>query len=135
MRREWTALENANPGFAPVHPAAHDPVMRRPGLERVWITEPRAARLLDLGNALYGPTLSLLEQAYGPATAKDRRYQLVNTAMELMYALGRVGRALVQLRPPRTAWFMPDLRSPLRATCAARAPRRCRGWFRNGWSS
>jgi Ferritin-like len=55
MRKEWSVLEAANPAFIPHLPAAHDPVMRKPaqGLERTWITEPHAARLLDLGNAVY----------------------------------------------------------------------------------
>lgn len=99
MRREWSHLEAADAGFVPIHPAAHDPVMRRPaeGLERVWITAPRAARLVDLGNALYGVTLTLLEQAYAPATADGRRRELVTTAMALMHTLGQVGTALVQL--------------------------------------
>ncbi len=58
IRREWDDALHANPRFQPFHNAAQDPVMRKPaeGLERVWVTEPSAAKLLDLGNALYGVT-------------------------------------------------------------------------------
>lgn len=99
MRDEWSALEKLNPSFVPAHPAAHDPVMRRPSaeLERVWVTNPPAARLLDLGNALYGFTLVLLQQAYAIGTPQERRAGLADAAMSLMRGLSDIGHALVQV--------------------------------------
>jgi len=99
MREEWLALEALNPHFVPAHPAAHDPVMRRPSdkAERVWITNPPAARLLDLGNALYGFTLMLLDQAYASGTLHRRRARLAAAAMSLMRTLADIGHALVQI--------------------------------------
>lgn len=96
IRREWDEALAANAAFRPYHEAALDPVMRQPatGVERVWVTEPAAARLLDLGNALYGLTLTLLEHAYRPGL--DRR-RLVEGAMGLMHALSGIGSALVRL--------------------------------------
>lgn len=98
MREEWSALEARNPHFAPAHPAAHDPVMRRPSdnIERVWVTNPPAARLLDLGNALYGHTLVLLQQAYAVEVLPERRGGIVAAAMtlaEIGSALGRMPAA------------------------------------------
>jgi hypothetical protein len=99
IRREWAELEAANPSFVPYLDAAHDPVMRRPaqGLERVWITEPRAARMLDLGNALYAVTLSILQQVYGTAFGQDIRAVLVKGAVALMHAVADVGAELASL--------------------------------------
>lgn len=99
MRDEWTTLEAANPDFAPAHPAAHDPVMRRPSdkVVRVWVTHPPAAELLDLGNALYAVTLALLQESYALATPHDRRGAPADAAMTLMRTLSEIGHALAQL--------------------------------------
>lgn len=99
MRREWSALEAANPAFIPHLPAAHDPVMRKPaeGVERVWVTEPTAARLLDLGNALYALTLSLLEHAYAPGFPADVRRTFIDGATGLMHACAAVGSGLASM--------------------------------------
>lgn len=99
IQREWDELEAANPRFLPAHPAAHDPVMRRPaeGLDRVWITAPVAARQLDLGNALYALALGLLAQAYAPATVPAGRKALMGGALALMHGLAVVGSALARL--------------------------------------
>ncbi|WP_428663824.1 ferritin-like domain-containing protein [Reyranella sp.] len=99
MREEWLALEALNPDFAPAHPAAYDPVMRRPSAEaeRVWVTNPPAERLLDLGNAMYGFTLMLLEQAYAIGTPQQRRAGLAAAAMTMMRTLSDIGHALVQV--------------------------------------
>ncbi|TBR23737.1 MAG: hypothetical protein EPO10_26510 [Reyranella sp.] len=99
MRHEWSALEAHNPAFVPHLPAAHDPVMRKPqdGLERTWIIEPRAARLLDLGNALYALTLTCLQHAYSPALKPDRRKILVEGAIGLMHAAATIGTRLASM--------------------------------------
>ena len=99
MRKEWSALEAANPSFVPYLPAAHDPVMRKPaeGLERVWITEPRAARLLDLGNAVYALTLAVLQQTYAAGFLPDGRKVLVEVAAGLMHGCAEIGTVLASL--------------------------------------
>ena len=100
IREEWRALEAIHPGFEPARRAAHDPVMRRPeeGVDRVWITNPPAARLLDFGNALYGFALMLLEQSYAVATADSQRAALAKAAIAVMHPLATVGAALSGLR-------------------------------------
>jgi hypothetical protein len=99
MRSEWSALEAHNPSFVPHLPAAHDPVMRKPqaGLERIWITESRAARLLDLGNALYALTLTCLQHAYSPWLELDSRKVLVEGAIGLMHAAATIGTRLASI--------------------------------------
>jgi Ferritin-like len=99
MRREWLEFEAANPSFVPHLPGAHDPVMRKPaaGIERVWITEPRAARLLDLGNAVYGLTLTCLQQVYSLSLPKEIRICMVKGAVELMHGCAHIGSALASL--------------------------------------
>jgi hypothetical protein len=99
IQAEWASLESVDPRFAPAHPAAHDPVMRRPAanVERVWITNPPAAERLDFGNALYALTVRLLEQAYAPASSPAERKGLLEAAIALMHALSTVGEALARL--------------------------------------
>jgi hypothetical protein len=99
IRREWLELEAVNPSFVPYLPAAHDPVMRKPveGRKRVWITEPRAARLLDLGNALYALTLTVLQQIYADSFPQDARKVLVEVAIGLMHGCAEIGTGLASL--------------------------------------
>lgn len=97
VKEEWAALKKANPAFAPAHPAAYDPVMRRPSEEsaRTWINAPEALECLDLGNAVYGLLLILLAQLYEPIGAGERR-ALAGAAIELMHGLAAVGEALAR---------------------------------------
>jgi len=95
---EWARMRERNPAFQAAHPAAVDPVMRRPvdGAARVWITAHPAAELLDLGNAIYGALLTMLAQLYQPL-APGARKALAGAAIELMHGLSRVGRDLARL--------------------------------------
>ncbi len=98
VHREWDLLLDANAAFEPSHPAAQDPVMRRPeeGRERVWITSAPAARKLDLGNAVYGLTLKILQQSYSNAEVEVRK-ALFASAIELMHALSLSGEDLARV--------------------------------------
>lgn len=99
IRDEWARLRERNPAFAPAHPVACDPVMRRPAAhaDRVWITARPAADLVDLGNALYGAVLLILTQAYQPGEPAKRKATM-GAAIELMQGLSHVGTALARLR-------------------------------------
>jgi hypothetical protein len=99
IRAEWTRLSEANPDFAPAHPAAHDPVMRRPSDPdgRVWIRDPEALKRLDLANAIYAQVLNLLTEVYGPGHSTEERKALCGAAMDLMHALSALGRDLARL--------------------------------------
>lgn len=98
IAEEWHALRNANPEFRPAHPAAHDPVMRRPpdGVERLWVTAPEARARLDLANGVYAALVTVLYQLYEPAEERARQ-ALAECALALMSELGALGDALARL--------------------------------------
>jgi hypothetical protein len=98
VQEEWGRLKAANPAFVPAHPAAADPVMRRPAEAsgHTWITAPEAAGKLDLGNAIYGALLVLLAQLYEPL-APDERRRAAGAAIKLMHAVGALGARLARL--------------------------------------
>jgi hypothetical protein len=87
LRDELDALTKARPGFTPAHPAAQNPVMRKPPdpRGRVYIDDPTAASLLDLGNAVYAFALRCLSRAFGetddPPSARARLVQFSLTSM------------------------------------------------------
>ena len=95
---EWQALVRANARFRPAHPAAHDPVMRRPaqGTKRLWITAPAARAQLDMANGVYAALLATLYQLYEPA-GEEVRAALAQCALSLMSVLGSLGNALARL--------------------------------------
>jgi hypothetical protein len=100
IREEWAELNSTNPQFAPAHPAASDPVMRKPVVEaadRVWITDPRAAQVLDLANATYGLMLSLLGQAYAPSAHGGVRKAYIDAALTIMRAVVSMAEDLARL--------------------------------------
>ena len=68
---------------APIHSAG----------ERVHINEPRIARWLDIGNAMYTTSLRCLRQGFG---ARDRRTKAtwLAASFALMRALAPVGQGL-----------------------------------------
>jgi hypothetical protein len=98
IQDEWAALKARNPQFTPAHPAARDPVMRRPaeGSKHVWVTAPEAAAMLDYGNAVYGALLSLLAQLYLPLEPPAKE-KLAGAAVDLMHALSAAGGTLARL--------------------------------------
>lgn len=62
IKAEYEAKLEADPAFAPAHPAARKPVLREPvdPQDRTHIDDPHAAALLDVANALYNQMLRLL---------------------------------------------------------------------------
>ena len=89
IRTELRALMAKNPDFAPAHPAATNPVLRRPPRPegRVWLEHPDAVATVDLANACYGLMLRLLAYAYvvrGPSAEKSLT---VDLAIGLMQAV------------------------------------------------
>jgi len=87
VRDELEALTRKNPSFSPAHPAAKNPVMRKPPEPRgkVHVDDPRSARVLDLGNAVYAFALRCLGRAFGqaedPAPSRARLVEASLTAM------------------------------------------------------
>ncbi len=98
IKSEWAQLKALDPDFRPAWPAAHDPVMRKP-LDpgaRVWITQPAAARHVDLANAIYGTMLSVLSQAFAEADPSEQRL-LMRLSVELMEASASISTALARM--------------------------------------
>ena len=98
IKAEWAEISAADPLFTPAWPAAPDPVMRKPidQARRLWITEPAAARHLDLANALYGCMLSVLAQAFSVSAADEQRL-FMRVSVELMEASAAIASALARM--------------------------------------
>lgn len=93
IRGEFKQLKAANPSFAPAHPAATNPVLRRPPRPegRVWIEHEPAIATVDLANAGYALMLRLLAHSYGvPAPHPDKAIA-VDLAVGLMRAVAPLG--------------------------------------------
>ena len=90
IRDEYQALKN--PDFIPAHPAATNPVLRRPPIAegRVWLEDEEASSIVDVANAAYQTMLRLLAYSYslhGPSAEKSLAVDLgvdLMKAMELL---------------------------------------------------
>lgn len=101
IRREYEAILAADAGFAPSRPVARNPVMRRPPAAdgKVHIDDPRAAAILDGGNAAYTLMLCCLVQAYGrpPGSDPTEKAALLDAAIGVMDVVAALGTALTRL--------------------------------------
>ena len=86
IRAELAELTRRNPAFEPAHPAATNPVLRRPPRPegRVWIEHPEAVATVDLANASYGLMLRLLGYAYAVPTTDASKSTVIGLAIGLM---------------------------------------------------
>ncbi len=103
MGQELAALHAVDPAFEPAWPAATNPLMNAPvhsADQRVHISEPRIARWLDIGNAMYTTSLRCLIQGF---SARDRHEKAtwLGSSFALMRALVPVGEGLAA-RPATT---------------------------------
>ena len=92
VREEYQRLLEKNPSFLPAHPAATNPVLRRPPRPegRVWLENPEAIAVVDLANASYGLMLRLLAYAYalpGPSAEKSLSVDLAICLMRAVVPL------------------------------------------------
>lgn len=99
IRREYQALQAANPGFTASHPAATNPVLRRPPRPegRVWIEDESAIATVDLANAGYGLMLRLLAYAYAVPAVDPDKALAVDLAIGLMQAVTPLGERAARL--------------------------------------
>jgi CDGSH-type Zn-finger protein/uncharacterized Fe-S cluster protein YjdI len=100
---ELAAFTAADPDFEPAWPAAANPVMNAPihhASERVHISEPRIARWLDIGNAMYTTSLRCLLQGFSEHNRQAKATWL-SASFALMRALVPVGEGLAA-RPAST---------------------------------
>ena len=94
--REFVA---ADPGFAPAHPAAVNPVLRKPPRPegRVWLDDPGAVATVDLANAIYALALRLLAGAYAVPRPNPDKALYTGAAIGLMHALTAVAERAARL--------------------------------------
>ena len=99
IRAEFRALKDANPAFVPSHPAATNPVLRRPPRPegRVWIEAEPAIAVVDLANAAYGLMLRLLGHAYAVRAPQPDKSLAVDLALGLMRAVTHLGEHAARL--------------------------------------
>jgi CDGSH-type Zn-finger protein/uncharacterized Fe-S cluster protein YjdI len=94
IRDEYRALLAKHPDFTPAHPAAINPVLRRPPVAgRVWLEDAQASAIVDIANASYQTMLRLLAYAYvlpGPSPEKNLA---VDLGVDLMKALTLLGES------------------------------------------
>jgi CDGSH-type Zn-finger protein/uncharacterized Fe-S cluster protein YjdI len=99
IREEFQALKAANPAFEPSHPAATNPVLRRPPRPegRVWIEHEPAIAAVDLANAGYGLMLRLLAYAYAVPAPHPDKALAVDLAIGMMQAVSPLGELAARL--------------------------------------
>ena len=95
IRDEYEALRRENPSFAPAHPAAVNPVLRRPpGIEgRIWIEDAEASAVVDIANASYQTMLRLIAYAYVVPGPSEEKSFAVDLAIDLMKAMTLLGES------------------------------------------
>lgn len=101
VRSELDQLTAARSGFVPAWPVADNPVLRLPPEpeDKVFVSSPEAARLLDFGCAAYGLLLRLLVQSFGRRgdRAVSEQGTLMEVAFALMHVVGTASTKLARL--------------------------------------
>lgn len=99
VRDEMQSLVTANPDFAPAHPAATNPVLRKPPSPegRVWIEDADAIMAVDLANAIYALALRLLAGGYAIPRPNPDKALYIGSAIGLMHALTAVAERAARL--------------------------------------
>jgi CDGSH-type Zn-finger protein/uncharacterized Fe-S cluster protein YjdI len=95
IRSEFAALTSKNKDFTPAHPAAHNPVLRRPPTPegRVWIDDPQSSAVVDIANASYQLMLRLIGYAYVVESPSAEKSLAVDLGIDLMKALAMLGES------------------------------------------
>ncbi len=100
LKAQFEKMVAEDPTFEPAFPVARNPMPTEPldPDNQVWITDPHAAKVLDLGNSLYNMMLRFLVQGYGrdPGEADHKRL-FVTLSREMMSLLTPVGEYLASL--------------------------------------
>jgi CDGSH-type Zn-finger protein/uncharacterized Fe-S cluster protein YjdI len=99
IRTEYRALKERDPAFVPAHPAATNPVLRRPPRPegRVWIENEEAAATVDLANAAYALMLRLLAYTYSIPRPVAHKGHAVDLAIGLMHAVAALAERAARL--------------------------------------
>ena len=99
VRTDMEQLAAANPAFAPAHPAAVNPVLRKPPRPegRVWLEDADAVATVDLANAIYSLALRLLAGGYTVPRPDPDKALYIGSAIGLMHALTAVAERAARL--------------------------------------
>jgi CDGSH-type Zn-finger protein/uncharacterized Fe-S cluster protein YjdI len=89
IRDELRRLQAANPAFEPAHPAAVNPVLRKPVRtgHRVWLEHEDTAATVDVANTAYMLMLRLISHAYLIPRPHPAKALCVDLALGLMRAM------------------------------------------------
>ncbi len=89
IREELQRLKAANPAFEPAHPAAVNPVLRKPVRtgHRVWLENEDTAAAVDIANSAYMLMLRLISHAYLIPRPRPAKALCVDLALGLMRAM------------------------------------------------
>lgn len=95
VRDEYAALKAKNPDFKPSHPAATNPVLRRPPTPdgHVWLEDPQASAIVDVANASYQTMLRLIGYSYSVPSGDPEKGLAVDLGIDLMKALTLLGES------------------------------------------
>ncbi|ESQ78744.1 hypothetical protein AEYBE204_12220 [Asticcacaulis sp. YBE204] len=99
IRDEFLELSARNEKFRPAYPMVSNPVTRRPEAsdERVYISNPEAAQVLDFGNATYNLLLRALVQAFCQNRSDATQERFMTLALGLMHVLSSVAQTLASI--------------------------------------
>lgn len=99
IREELQSLQRANPVFVPAHPAATNPVLRRPPKPegRVWLEDEAAIATVDLANAGYALMLRLFGLAWSVPAPHPDKARAADLAIGLMRAIATLGERAARL--------------------------------------
>jgi CDGSH-type Zn-finger protein/uncharacterized Fe-S cluster protein YjdI len=99
IRTEYRTLKAANPDFGPAHPAACNPVLRKPPTPegKVWLEDEAAIATVDLANSCYQLMLRLLGYAYVIPRPHPEKGVALDVAVTLMRACTLLGERAARL--------------------------------------
>ncbi len=99
IRNELAELQARDPAFVPAHPAATNPVLRRPPRPqgRVWLEDADAVAVVDLANASYQLMLRLLAYSYSLRTGSTEKGAVIDLAIGLMRVLAPLAERAARL--------------------------------------
>ncbi len=99
IRTEYATLKAANPGFHPAHPAATNPVLRKPPVPegKVWLEDQDATATVDLANSCYQLMLRLLGYAYVIKRPHPEKGVALDLGIALMHACTLLGERAARL--------------------------------------
>ena len=99
IRTEYRTLKAANPDFHPAHPAATNPVLRKPPMPegKVWLEDADATATVDLANSCYQLMLRLLGYAYVVKRPHPEKGVALDLGIALMHACTLLGERAARL--------------------------------------